>query len=251
CCNRTGILTQIAELSWTADVPSEVKGLLGSCVVIPCSYNYPDPQGKAKSFTGIWLTTEGDRVIYHPTESKIVKQYQSQTKLLGDASKNCSLMIEKLQQDDRGPFYFRIEIEGYDRASYRNNKVSISVMVLIFEVNEDENVSVSCSVFHSCPTYPPDFHWSHSGEQHLQTQKLQNGQCKATSTLTFHSNHTDHNRPLQCTVTYHGGKHPETSKTFKVKCKCDVISTFDDSRKSLTGEVKLNAMNKEQRNLSK
>ncbi|XP_006809720.2 sialoadhesin-like [Neolamprologus brichardi] len=204
--SSSAAVTQIAELSWTADVPSEVKGLLGSCVVIPCSYNYPDPQGKAKSFTGIWLTTEGDRVIYHPTESKIVKQYQSQTKLLGDASKNCSLMIEKLQQDDRGPFYFRIEIEGYDRASYRNNKV-----------NEDENVSVSCSVFHSCPTYPPDFHWSHSGEQHLQTQKLQNGQCKATSTLTFHSNHTDHNRPLQCTVTYHGGKHPETSKTFKVK----------------------------------
>ncbi|CAI5662725.1 unnamed protein product [Oreochromis niloticus] len=210
---------------WTIDVPSLVNGLLGSCVVIPCSYNYPDPQGKAKSFTGIWMTTEGDRVIYHSAESKIVKQYQSRTKLLGDASKNCSLMIENLQQNDRGPFYFRIEIEGYNRASYRNNKVSISVMdepnptdfFVQEEVKEGENVSASCSVFHSCPTYPPDFHWSHSGEHHLQTQKLQNGQWKATSTLTFHSNRTDHNRPLQCRVTYHGGKHQETSKTLKVK----------------------------------
>ncbi|XP_063343283.1 myelin-associated glycoprotein-like [Pelmatolapia mariae] len=171
------------------------------------------------------MTTEGDRVIYHPTESKIVKQYQSRTKLLGDASKNCSLRIEKLQQDDRGPFYFRIEIEGYNRASYRNNKVSISVMgepnpidfSVQEEVKEGENVSASCSVSHSCPTYPPDFHWSHPGEQHFQAQKLQNGQWKATSTLTFHSNRTDHNKSLQCRVTYQGEKHQETSKTIQVK----------------------------------
>uniref|UniRef100_A0A669EHA9 Myelin-associated glycoprotein n=1 Tax=Oreochromis niloticus TaxID=8128 RepID=A0A669EHA9_ORENI len=218
-------VTQIAELSWTADVPNEVKGLLGSCVVIPCSYNYPDPQGKAKSFTGIWMTTEGDRVIYHPTQSKIVKQYQSRTKLLGDASKNCSLMIEKLQQDDRGPFYFRIEIEGYNRASYRKNKVSISVMdepnpidfSVQEEVKEGQTVSAFCSVSHSCPTYPPDFHWSHPGVQHFQAQKLQNGQWNSTSTLTFCSNRTDHNKSLQCSVTYHEGKHQETSKTIKVK----------------------------------
>ncbi|XP_039475893.1 myelin-associated glycoprotein-like isoform X1 [Oreochromis aureus] len=219
-------VTQIAELSWTADVPNEVKGLLGSCVVIPCSYNYPDPQGKAKSFTGIWMTTEGDRVIYHPTQSKIVKQYQSRTKLLEDASsKNCSLMIEKLQQNDRGPFYFRIEIEGYDRASYRKNKVSISVMgepnptdfSVQEEVKEGQTVSASCSVSHSCPTYPPDFHWSHPGVQHFQAQKLQNGQWNSTSTLTFRSNRTDHNKSLQCRVTYHEGKHQETSKTIQVK----------------------------------
>uniref|UniRef100_A0A669CLE8 Myelin-associated glycoprotein n=1 Tax=Oreochromis niloticus TaxID=8128 RepID=A0A669CLE8_ORENI len=226
-------VTQIAELSWTADVPNEVKGLLGSCVVIPCSYNYPDPQGKAKSFTGIWMTTEGDRVIYHPTQSKIVKQYQSRTKLLGDASKNCSLMIEKLQQDDRGPFYFRIEIEGYNRASYRKNKVSISVMdepnpidfSVQEEVKEGQTVSAFCSVSHSCPTYPPDFHWSHPGVQHFQAQKLQNGQWNSTSTLTFCSNRTDHNKSLQCSVTYHEGKHQETSKTIKVKYAPDIKSS--------------------------
>ncbi|XP_030605115.1 myelin-associated glycoprotein-like [Archocentrus centrarchus] len=217
-------VTQTEASSWTINVPSTVKGLAGSCVVIPCSFNYPDPRGKAKSFTGIWRTTEGVQVLYHQAESKTPEQHQSRTRFLGDISeKNCSLMIDSLQQNDRGPFYFRIEIGGYDSASYAKNKVSISMISepnpidfsVREEVKEGQTVSASCSVSHSCPKYPPAFHWSHSGEQRFQAQQLQNGQWMATSTLTFHPNHTDHNKPLQCKVTYRGGKHQETSKTLK------------------------------------
>uniref|UniRef100_A0A669CY66 Myelin-associated glycoprotein n=1 Tax=Oreochromis niloticus TaxID=8128 RepID=A0A669CY66_ORENI len=216
-------VTQTEASSWTIDVPSSVKGLLGSCVVIPCSYNYPN--AKVQTFTGIW-TNDGNQVIYHPTESKMLEQYRRRTKLLGDISKsNCSLMIENLQQNDGGPFHFRIELGGYNSFSYLNKKVSILMIrepnAIDFSAHEDikegQPVSASCSVFHSCPTYPPAFHWSHSGEQHFQAQKLHDGQWKATSILTFRSNRTDHNKLLQCRVTYHGGKHQETSKTLKVK----------------------------------
>ncbi|XP_039885383.1 sialic acid-binding Ig-like lectin 14 isoform X1 [Simochromis diagramma] len=216
-------VTQTEASSWTIAVPSSVKGLLGSCVVIPCSYNYPN--AKVQTFTGIW-TNDGNQVIYHPTESKMLEQYRRRTKLLGDVSKsNCSLMIENLQQNDGGPFHFRIELGGYNSFSYLNKKVSISMIrepnAIDFSAHEDikegQPVSASCSVFHSCPTYPPAFHWSHSGEQHFQAQKLHDGQWKATSILMFRSNRTDHNKLLQCRVTYHGGKHQETSKTLKVK----------------------------------
>uniref|UniRef100_A0A3B4FME7 Ig-like domain-containing protein n=1 Tax=Pundamilia nyererei TaxID=303518 RepID=A0A3B4FME7_9CICH len=222
--------TQTEASSWTIAVPSSVKGLLGSCVVIPCSYNYPN--AKVQTFTGIW-TNDGNQVIYHPTESKMLEQYRRRTKLLGDVSKsNCSLMIENLQQNDGGPFHFRIELGGYNSFSYLNKKVSISMIrepnAIDFSAHEDikegQPVSASCSVFHSCPTYPPAFHWSHSGEQHFQAQKLHDGQWKATSILMFRSNRTDHNKLLQCRVTYHGGKHQETSKTLKVKCKCAFLN---------------------------
>uniref|UniRef100_A0A3B4FM92 Sialic acid-binding Ig-like lectin 14 n=1 Tax=Pundamilia nyererei TaxID=303518 RepID=A0A3B4FM92_9CICH len=209
----------------------KMEGLLGSCVVIPCSYNYPDIA--AHTFTGIWRID--DQVIYHPTESNTMEKYKGRTKLLGDLSKkNCSLMIENLQQSDGGPFFFRIELEGPNKFSYSNNKVSISMIgepnptdfFVQEEVKEGQTVSAFCSVSHSCPTYPPSFHWSHSGEQHFQTQNLQNGQWKAASTLTFRSDRTDNNKPLRCRVTYHGGKQREPSKTIKVKCKCAALTKY-------------------------
>uniref|UniRef100_A0A3Q0SBT7 Ig-like domain-containing protein n=1 Tax=Amphilophus citrinellus TaxID=61819 RepID=A0A3Q0SBT7_AMPCI len=191
--------------SWTVNVPPSVKGLLGSCVVIPCSYNYPDPPNVVKNFTGIWYHDK-DQAIYHSDASKILEQFRTRTQLLGDVSKkNCTLMIDNLQQSDGGPFYFRIEIKG---------ELDLSVQE---ELKEGQNVSASCSVSHSCPTYPLAFHWSHSGEQHFQTRQLHEGLWNSTSTLTFQPNRTDHNKSLQCNVTYHRG-HEVASKILKVKC---------------------------------
>ncbi|XP_026039156.1 myelin-associated glycoprotein-like [Astatotilapia calliptera] len=219
-------VTQPEASSWTAAVSSSVKGLLGSCVVIPCSYNYPDPKTNTTSFTGIWYN-DNDQVVYHSDASQTPGQFRNRTKLLGDLSKkNCSLMIDDLQQSDVGPLYFRIEIKGYDQYSYKNNKVSISVsqpdLSVQEEVKEGENVSASCSVFHSCPTYPPSFIWSHFGEQQNQTQQLHEGQWNSISTLTFRPNRSDHNKPLKCRVTYHRGLHLETSKILQVKSAPDI-----------------------------
>uniref|UniRef100_A0A3P8T9T6 Si:dkey-238d18.5 n=1 Tax=Amphiprion percula TaxID=161767 RepID=A0A3P8T9T6_AMPPE len=211
--------------SWTATMPSSVKGLPGSCVVIPCSFNYPDPQKAVSEFTGCWMD-DTNHLIYHPHEAKMQEQYRSRTKLLGDVRhKNCSLMIDPLQSSDQGPFHFRIEMKDYDNFSYRENKVSISMIsepnpikfTVREEVKEGQTVSAFCSVSHSCPAFPPVFNWSRTGEQHFNSQQLNEGQWEATSTLTFQPTHADHNKPLQCSATYRGGKHQKESKTLKVK----------------------------------
>uniref|UniRef100_A0A3Q4GHZ7 Immunoglobulin V-set domain-containing protein n=1 Tax=Neolamprologus brichardi TaxID=32507 RepID=A0A3Q4GHZ7_NEOBR len=80
-----------------------------------------------QTFTGIWYN-DNDQVVCHSDASQTLDQFRNRTKLLGDLSKkNCSLMIDDLQQSDGGTFYFRIEITDYDKYSYKNNKVSISV----------------------------------------------------------------------------------------------------------------------------
>uniref|UniRef100_A0A3Q2VQ18 Immunoglobulin domain-containing protein n=1 Tax=Haplochromis burtoni TaxID=8153 RepID=A0A3Q2VQ18_HAPBU len=151
--------------SWSATVPSSVKGLLGACVVIPCSYNYPDPQISTTSFTGIWYNKD-NQVICHSDKSQTSGQFRNRTKLLGDLSKkNCSLMIDDLQQSDVGPLYFRIEIKGYDQYSYKNNKVSVSVsksdlsLLYSFEYKSEVNIVGSgCSALEHFALIFADLH---------------------------------------------------------------------------------------------
>lgn len=119
---------QIEASSWTIKVPSSVEGLPGSCVVIPCSFNYPDPGKTITKFTGMWNEAT-NHLIYHPVESNMMQQYRNRTELLGDVrQKSCSLKIDPLQQSDRGPFHFRIEMEDYEKFSYKENTVSITMI---------------------------------------------------------------------------------------------------------------------------
>ncbi|XP_039972936.1 sialoadhesin-like [Xiphias gladius] len=210
--------------SWTINLPSSVEGLPGSCVVIPCSFNYPNPGKRVTKFTGIW-TEETSLIVYHPVKSKIVQQYKNRAELLGDITqRNCSLKIDPLQQSDRGPFYFRIEIADHNNFSYKDNKVSITMISKLNiavsvkeEIVEGETVLASCSVSPSCPTSPPVFRWSHSGKEHFHSLNFDDGQWKATATLTFHPTRADHNKPLLCAIRHIGGQEQETSKLLKVK----------------------------------
>lgn len=118
----------VSHPSWTIDAPSSVKGLLGSCVVIPCSYDFPDPGKKLDKFTGMWLDDAKQHIV-HTAGSNVLPQYLNRTKLTGNLSlKKCSLTIDPLQQSDQGPFAFRIEIATFDKFSYYNGKVSITTL---------------------------------------------------------------------------------------------------------------------------
>ncbi|XP_062322143.1 B-cell receptor CD22-like [Osmerus eperlanus] len=229
---------QTSASSWTAEVPSPVSALLGSCVVIPCSFNYPEPQKKSSEVTGIWAK-ETLKKIYHPDRSSVLQDFKNRTQLVGDLQvKNCSLRIDPLHQSDTGPFYFRVEIKDYEKYSYVDNRVSIDIkdnydcaytsffskglpelptLSVSEEVRVGELFTASCSVSHSCPTDPPVLTWSHSATPTVQSQQLSKGQWEVTSSLTFAPTVADHNKSLSCTAAYRGGKKAESSQTLNVK----------------------------------
>ncbi|XP_075882320.1 B-cell receptor CD22 isoform X2 [Nelusetta ayraudi] len=214
----------VSHPSWTIDAPSSVKGLLGSCVVIPCSYDFPDPGKKLDKFTGMWLDDAKHHIV-HTAGSNVLPQYLNRTKLTGNLSlKKCSLKIDPLQQSDQGPFAFRIEIATFDNFSYYNGKVSITTLSdpdpIHLSIKEEEATgaqTASCSVLHSCPISPPVLKWNHPGEKLVQTQTLEGGQFMVTSDLTFHPTRVDHNKTLRCSVKYHGGLHRHAEKVINVK----------------------------------
>ncbi|XP_053288953.1 B-cell receptor CD22 isoform X1 [Pleuronectes platessa] len=217
-------VAQTEASSWTINVPSTVKGHPGSCVVIHCSYNYPDNGKKATQFTGIW-TDATHHVVYHPVKSNIAPQYRDRTEMLGNIEhKNCSLKIDPLQQSDQGPIVFRIEMEHLDKFSYKDHQVSITMIgkvdvaiSLSEDLVEGQLVVAYCSVSPSCPTSLPVFRWSHSGEEHFHSLEFDDDQWKAKAALTFHPTSADHNKYLQCTVHHSGGQQQKTSKLLQVK----------------------------------
>nr|XP_057940957.1 sialic acid-binding Ig-like lectin 14 [Doryrhamphus excisus] len=210
--------------SWTIDLPSTVQGLPGSCVVIPCSFNYPNPKRPVKEFTGLWFDG-GNHLAYHPAGATVVQQYQGRIEMVGDIrAKNCSFKIDPLRQSDKGPFHFRVEMEDFEQFSYIGDTVSIAMIrqlspinLTVKEVMAGPYVTASCSVTHSCPASPPVFVWSHDGQEHYGTQALDNGQWEATSTLTFPIRTSNNNMPLECAVTYKGGQKQKVSKIINIK----------------------------------
>ncbi|KAK7926299.1 hypothetical protein WMY93_008609 [Mugilogobius chulae] len=211
--------------SWTVDIPSSVKALVGSCVVIPCSFDYPPPVEEVTQFIGIW-TDETSHVIYHPEERKALVQYRNRTKLLGDLrQKNCSLKIDPVEKSDKGPYHFRIEMEEYNKYSYKEKTVSIAASdapePVVFSVKEEvvvaESLSAHCSVSHTCPYTPPVFTWTHTGQAQVQHQKIGDALWRTISTLTFQPRHSDNNQLLQCTVTHRGGMQQNASRLLSVK----------------------------------
>ncbi|KAJ8289775.1 hypothetical protein GJAV_G00005190 [Gymnothorax javanicus] len=197
--------------SWTAEIPQTITALLGSCVVVPCKFNYPNPGRESPHLKGIWHMRNSEQLIYHPDSSSVMEKYRGRTNLIGDLGlKNCSLRINLLEKTDNGPFIFRIEIGGFNRYSYRNNEVSIDVndypaspnLKVSGEVKAGTAVTASCSLFHSCPTDIPHIIWSHTGTSNVQSEEVTNGQWKVTSTLTFTATASDHKKHLICTAEY-------------------------------------------------
>ncbi|XP_020793260.1 myelin-associated glycoprotein-like isoform X2 [Boleophthalmus pectinirostris] len=211
--------------SWTVDIPSTVKALVGSCVVIPCSFDYPPPQQNVTQLTGIW-TDSTSHLIYHPQERKALVQYRNRTKLLGDLRlKNCSLKIDPVQTSDKGPYHFRIEIAAYNNYSYKQKAVSITttdvpepvVISVKKEVLLADSVSAHCSVSHSCPQSPPLLTWSRAGHVQVHHEKTGGAEWRTNSTLTFQASRSDHNKLLECTVSYRGGIQRTANTVLTVK----------------------------------
>ncbi|XP_073719466.1 sialic acid-binding Ig-like lectin 14, partial [Misgurnus anguillicaudatus] len=209
---------------WNAEIPKSIVGLSGSCVVIPCKFNYPSEGKTYNEFTGIWY--KDGSVIYHKETSEIIENFKSRSTLLGDLHhKNCTLKINSLQPSDTGPYMFRIEIKDSDKYSYKDNKVSITVKDSpeqpIISVNDQvmsqKETNATCVVSHTCPSDPPpQLTWSPNGTHTSQSQS-QDGHWKLTSSLTFTPSREDHNKPLNCSAHFSGGKTVTSSKTLKVK----------------------------------
>ncbi|XP_064425531.1 sialoadhesin-like [Latimeria chalumnae] len=99
-----------------------MRALKGSCVVIPCTFNYPGTKRPSHDIRAIWYRDGGETFCDSDHSSN------GRADLVGDrGEKNCSLQINGIRTEDAKEFTFRVEIKNLDSYSFLDSKVRIEV----------------------------------------------------------------------------------------------------------------------------
>ncbi|XP_034553460.1 uncharacterized protein LOC117822705 [Notolabrus celidotus] len=186
------------------EVPFSFNALTRSCVVIPCSFQ---TQSSVHFTRGIWRKFKGG-FVYHNGRSNVLDHFKDRTRLIGDLSNgDCSLEIDDIKPFDNGPFCFYAE-EEKNKYRFKNSCVFVvmkaspetPVMTTVpVEVDAGSEITVSCSVTHTCPSHPPVFSWSVPNMTSKVTHsEKQLGIWETTSTITFRAVGGDGVQSLRC-----------------------------------------------------
>ncbi|XP_068999165.1 myeloid cell surface antigen CD33 [Embiotoca jacksoni] len=220
---------------WKATVVKQIPALVGSCVVVPCSYTHPGKTLPNSRLRGIWHRKEPqDQLIYHEDNTRVLDDFKDRTKLLGHLNQNnCTLEINDVKAHDNGPFCFRIELvhteknePTKDMFSFVEECVHLNMIIdtPVPELSHPKTAiqgqpyTVTCSVSHTCPSYLPKVTWNReSSGVRMRHKDNQFGNWETESILTIIPEKEDDHTEVICTVEFSNGKKSSSTLTLYVK----------------------------------
>ncbi|XP_028281704.1 sialoadhesin [Parambassis ranga] len=233
--------TGVQAVSPVPSVPDRVQALVGSCVVIPCSFT----PLTARLFRGrkarvdVWLKFRGGSRIF-PLRStafnslnrdQISRDFQGRTSLFRQiADGDCSVKIDRVRQDD--PQVFEIALKTGDDLLWgkpRTFNLDITdtpeppVISGMLSATEGQVVTLNCSVSYHCPSKPPALQWRLDGGVQLnstepgEVQTLYKDPFRLTlvASLSFIVSHQVKPR-VRCDVDYQGARSLTASRDLHV-----------------------------------
>ncbi|XP_004690316.1 PREDICTED: myelin-associated glycoprotein [Condylura cristata] len=158
---------------WGAWMPSSISAFEGTCVSIPCRFDFPDELRPAVVH-GVWYFNSPYPKNYPPVVFKsrtqvVHESFQGRSRLLGELSlRNCTLLLSNLSPELGGKYYFRGDLGGYNQYTFSEHSVLDIIntpnIVVPPEVVAGTEVEVSCMVPDNCPELRPELSWlGHDG----------------------------------------------------------------------------------------
>ncbi|MEQ2263584.1 hypothetical protein XENORESO_010052, partial [Xenotaenia resolanae] len=221
---------------WRATVSKNLEALVGSCVVLPCTFTHPASFLSNSRLRGIWHRKDkSEEIFYHDDHTKILDSFKGRTKLLGNLGENnCTLEIIEVKDHDNGPFCFRIEYVRKDNNQPTTEKFSFveecAEIKMLYDTPKPKlgplktaipgkAYTVTCSVRHTCPSRLPQFTWSRGSKDEISEvhKHIHLGIWETESMLAFIPEEKDDDTELTCTATFNGGRKSFTTLLLNVK----------------------------------
>nr|XP_019948234.1 PREDICTED: B-cell receptor CD22-like [Paralichthys olivaceus] len=231
----------VQAVSPVPSVPDRVQALVGSCVVIPCSFAplAPHPLRGRKERVDVRLRFRGGGHLFSlrstafnsEDQSQVSRDFQGRTLLFGRITEgDCSVKIERISLDDSRMFELALK-KGDDLLWGKSSSFNLDVVETLeapvisgmLAATEGQLVTLNCSVSYHCPSRPPSLHWSWERGAQLNstipgevlTLRPEPHRLMLLAQLSFTVSHQVKPR-LRCKVTYPGGKSMATSKDLHV-----------------------------------
>lgn len=109
-------------------MPSSISAFEGTCVSIPCRFDFPDELRPAVVH-GVWYFNSPYPKNYPPVVFKsrtqvVHESFQGRSRLLGDLGlRNCTLLLSNLSPELGGKYYFRGDLGGYNQYTFSEHSI--------------------------------------------------------------------------------------------------------------------------------
>uniref|UniRef100_A0A672UF27 Sialic acid binding Ig like lectin 1 n=1 Tax=Strigops habroptila TaxID=2489341 RepID=A0A672UF27_STRHB len=192
--------------SWGVTYPKSLRGISGSCVVIPCSLSFPDKVVADDGVVAIWYKDYNDQktLVFHSAAQEVDALFRGRAQLLGDPSaRNCTLQLQRVTVGDSGPYRFRFEIVNGDRWSAAQD-----VVLRVSggeEQTEGQTSTLECSTPYVCPPGDITLSWQgHDPQVSVVSGRVQMDTSGVGHYLTLTTSFSwrDHSKKLLCELSY-------------------------------------------------
>uniref|UniRef100_UPI0037E74BF2 uncharacterized protein n=1 Tax=Semicossyphus pulcher TaxID=241346 RepID=UPI0037E74BF2 len=233
--------------AWYVDMPGYAEGLLGSCLVIPCSFNYNSyPPRRPNRVVWYNYVNRGYPLVYDGwSPGKVIHAFIGDTKLLSGYRK-CTLEINPVRNLHHGHrIYPWVDPENIGKSTHKfyEKTVKISVVdrsntprIMIYgEKKVGQPVTVECTIDHTCPSYPPTLSLNIPlKSQYLTHGSYTDGTFYTTLTTTLNIQ-TDH-QTVVCSVRHTGGISASASRALSAECSFSPLTIQPTSIELLEGQ---------------
>ncbi|XP_028985825.1 B-cell receptor CD22 [Betta splendens] len=222
-------------------VPDRVQALVGSCVVVPCSFPPPaaPPSGRRREKVDVRVRVKSGGYFMPLTSTafnseqkdRVSRDFLGRASLFGSiANGDCSVKIERISQDDSRMFEVALKGGGdllWGKPKTFNLDVvetpEAPVISGTLSATEGQRVALNCSVSYHCPTTPPALRWTLergaklNGAEHgeVQTLKPEPHRLMLLAPLSFTASHQPKPR-LRCEASFPGARPLSTSEDLHV-----------------------------------